>query len=208
MTSRTWLHPQDVSVYTISVPEERSKDPLLDCHQISWVTACLKFTAVNIPNTGQLSLAWPEPLITTRLVHYVTCEGNTKPLKVKWSAFILLDVLWVKRECWWVETHQMAINVCYRGRSCIKCQNVSSCQLELANWNTDIYVCIHQWGVPCWTYFHLLEKKNAFPGGGNQNLLVRHVRTKKISPHYFYREDGCMIARRQLQQENTYLSET
>lgn len=138
-----WSHihgsyPRMLCVYdTISGPEERSKDSLLDCHQISWVTACLKFTAVNIPNR-QLSVAWPVPIITTGLVHYVARE-NAKPCKVKWSAFCPLVILQVKHnECWWVERPSITvwkrikwqINVCRIGSSGIWFKNVFSTGLR------------------------------------------------------------------------------
>lgn len=69
---------------TKSGAAEGSMDSRLVCHWISWATAMLKFTAVNIPNR-QLSLPWPVPVITTRLVRYVAWE-SAKRRKMKWPA--------------------------------------------------------------------------------------------------------------------------
>lgn len=120
-------------VYTISGAEERSKDPLLGCHQISLVTACLKFTAVNIPDTRQLSLTYPNQ------INPPSHNRNAKPREVKWSVFLHCGhtkFTWVKHEvCWWVVWDSVMVwrhIMWWTGVSvCIWCQNF--CQTEKLN---------------------------------------------------------------------------
>ena len=123
-------------VYTISGVEERSKDSLLDCHQILWVTGRLKFTAVNITNTGQLSLAWPVPLITTGLVHNVTPE-NARLCRVKRST-----TRCACGELCGVQSFRYL--VAGWGLSCSKCQQLTKRNPVLRR-QKHIFTC---WGSP------------------------------------------------------------
>lgn len=193
--------PPGCVYYTISGPEERSKDPLLNCHQISWVTVHLKFTAVNISNTGQLSLARLMPLIATGLVHYVTQE-HAKPCKVKWSAFCLLVMLWVNQtQCWWVEWRCVTVWKHIRWQSSLlhrmfwhlmsKCFILSTGPSKVKSWT-------------CW-------RKERHLSGKDINTCwwgMWEKRQKKSAPTISIMAMDAWISCRQLQIGNTSLSET